>query len=217
MGHSTTAHAPLPRRPCGERRGAAPIAARTRCAASAVRTAPQRCTIPCGGPSAGQDRATRTGRLRAGGHLLHVRAGATCCTAGRPMQRSWPRAERQTSCWSPSASRKKCTLGRPARPCFSRSAPWRAPRAGSCQGQGQQRPHRVATSGRRRTTQSPYGACVHRNACTGQHALGSMRAEHVATEALTLVSGVPGSGSSASRSPTRWSTDAAVGPGAQHT
>jgi len=173
MGHSTTAHAPLPRRPCGERRGAAPIAARTRCAASAVRTAPQRCTIPCGGPSAGQDRATRTGRLRAGGHLLHVRAGATCCTAGRPMQRSWPRAERQTSCWSPSASRKKCTLGRPARPCFSRSAPWCAPRrelsgagaaaAASC---GNKRPaaHKSV---------SVWGlcaqVCTHRGARAGQH------------------------------------------------
>jgi len=107
-------------------------------------------------------------------------------------------------------------LGPPGAPVLQQvRALARAPR--SCQGQGQQRPHRVATSGRRRTTQSPYGACVHRNACTGQHALGSMRAEHVATEALTLVSGVPGSGTSASRSPTRWSTDAAVGPGAQHT
>ena len=47
----------------------------------------------------------------------------TRCTAARRMQRSCPRDERHASCPSASARRKKCTLGRPARPCFSRSAP----------------------------------------------------------------------------------------------
>ncbi len=94
----------------------------------------------------------------------------TCCTAGRPMQRSWPRADRQTSCWSPSASRKKCTLGRPARPCFSRSAPWQEPRAGGLRGGTSA----FAACGNKRSTAHSAVSmwtdwvCMHRAARAGQ-------------------------------------------------
>ena len=47
----------------------------------------------------------------------------TCSTLARGMLRCLPLEDRHMSCVSASARRKKCILGLPSRPCFSRSVP----------------------------------------------------------------------------------------------